>query len=269
MCSDLYSVTAQKIQAGLTTEFIGRQIHCYDTIDSTNNMAKREHTRSDGTVFIAQAQTGGRGRHGNTWISPAGDGIWMSVLLKPDIPLSQVAQITPVAGLAVCRGINRLFSETVDAKIKWPNDIVANGKKICGILTELAADTDAGHYVVAGIGINVNTHGFDGDLSQKATSLFLETGKKQDRIPLIQAVLAEFEALYTAFCAHGFSAIADEYKKHCITLGKDVLVLSGTKSYTAKAVDVDAWGQLIVEKDGENITVNAGEVSVRGIYGYI
>ena len=262
-------LTAEEIKNGLSTKFIGQSVCCYDETDSTNNAAKREYTMPDGTLFIAEIQTGGRGRRGNAWVSPKGSGIWMSLLLKPEISPKNVAELTLVTGLAVCRGINRHLPEDVQSQIKWPNDIVLNGKKICGILTELSAEIGAVNYVVTGMGINVNTPQFCEDLCQKATSLFLETGKTYKRAEIARSVLEEFELLYTAYLAEGFSAIAEDYKRDCITLNKMVSITKGHESFTAKALDIAADGQLIVEKNGESILVQSGEVSVRGIYGYI
>ncbi len=262
-------LTAEEIKNGLDTKLIGQNVCYYTEVDSTNNAAKRENAMPDGSLFIAEIQTGGRGRRGNTWVSPKGSGIWMSLLLKPDISPENISEVTLIAGLAVCRGVNTILPDTMRSKIKWPNDVVMNGKKICGILTELSAEIDAVNYIVTGIGINVNTPCFGGTLSQKATSLLIETGKTQKRTPLVQAVLQEFEILYTAYLRDGFSAIAAEYKENCVTLGKTVKITKGTDSFTAQALDVGANGQLIVEKDGNKIIVNSGEVSVRGIYGYI
>ena len=256
-------ITENGIKAGLNTEFIGQNIFYYNETDSTNNRAKEEHTAPDGSLFIAEIQNGGKGRLGRSGEAPAGVGIWMSILLKPNLSPTDITQITLIAGLAVCRSLGH------EAKIKWPNDIVINGKKICGILAEMSAEINMVNYVVCGIGINVNIPSFDGELAKKATSLLIETGKNHIRTQIIQRVLTEFEILYIDFLQNGLKNILPEYKALCITLNRDVQVIYKHETIIAKAVDIDEDGSLIVEKDGERIIVSSGEVSVRGIYGYV
>ena len=261
-------VTEAELTDGLKTVFIGKSVFFAEETDSTNNLAKQHADMPDGTLFVAEIQTAGKGRLGNAWTSPKGSGIWMSLLLKPDIPPARVPEITLVAGLAVCKGLNR-FVEKTPAMIKWPNDIVIGGKKICGILTELSAQIEAVEYVVTGIGINVNIESFEGTLSEKATSVFIETGKTQKRAAIVQAVLLEFETLYTQFLNGGFDAVREEYKQNCVTLGKEVVIIKKQESMQAEAVDIGSYGELIIKKDGKLLPVNSGEVSVRGIYGYV
>lgn len=256
-------ITEAAIKNGLNTKFIGQNIFVYSETDSTNNRAKEEHNAPDGSLFITEIQNHGKGRLGRGWEAPAGVGIWMSLLLKPDLSPSDVTQITLIAGLAVCHGLGH------NAKIKWPNDIVIGSKKVCGILAEMSAEINMVNYVVCGIGINVNIETFEGELAKKATSLLIETGEKHNRARIVQRVLTEFEALYTDFLQNGLENILPEYKSLCVTLNRDVQVVYKHETLIAKAVDIDENGSLIVEKDGERITVNSGEVSVRGIYGYV
>ncbi len=252
-----------KIHEMLKTKVIGQRIEYVNSTDSTNNECKRLEDKTDGTLVIADAQTAGKGRLGRVWESPHGSGIWMSILLKPDVSLESVSQITLVAGMAVCRAVG------IDAMIKWPNDVVIDGKKICGILTEMSAEIERINYVICGIGINVNTPSFPEELQDKATSLFVETAKKHEREKIAADVLNEFEKLYNVFAEKGFSFLADEYRKMCVTLNKDVRVIYRNNELTGKAVDIDDSGNLIVETENGQITVHSGEVSVRGIYGYI
>lgn len=252
-----------KIHEMLKTKVIGQRIEYVNSTDSTNNECKRLEDKTDGTLVIADAQTAGKGRLGRVWESPHGSGIWMSILLKPDVSLESVSQITLVAGMAVCRAVG------IDAMIKWPNDVVIDGKKICGILTEMSAEIERINYVICGIGINVNTPSFPEELQDKATSLFVETAKKHEREKIAADVLNEFEKLYNVFTEKGFSFLADEYRKMCVTLNKDVRVIYRNNELTGKAVDIDDSGNLIVETENGQITVHSGEVSVRGIYGYI
>ena len=218
---------------------------------------------TDVSVFIAEVQTHGKGSRGRGWTSPRGIGIWHSILLKPEISPLEVSQITLVAGLAVCKAIG------LNSMIKWPNDIVIDGKKICGILTEMSAEINMVNYVVCGIGVNVNTESFDDDIADKATSMFIESGHKYVRNELIAKLLNEFEYYYKKFLDGGLSAILDEYKKCCVTLGREVNVIFKNETVRGTAVDVDENGSLAVQTENGIIHVTSGEVSVRGIYGYI
>ncbi len=255
-------ITAEEITQNLNTEFIGRRLFIYDETDSTNERAKASG-EIEGSVFIAEVQNHGKGSRGRGWVSPRGTGIWHSILLKPDIPPSEVSQITLVAGLAVCRAIG------MGSKIKWPNDIVIGTKKVCGILTEMSAETDMVHYVVCGIGINVNTENFDAEIKHRATSMYIESGEKQIRNDIIARELNYFEYYYKKFLEGGLGAILDEYKENCVTIGRDVTVIYKKENVTGKAADIDENGALVVETADGTIRVTSGEVSVRGIYGYI
>ena len=255
-------ITAEEITQNLNTEFIGRRLFIYDETDSTNERAKASG-EIEGSVFIAEVQNHGKGSRGRGWVSPRGTGIWHSILLKPDIPPSEVSQITLVAGLAVCKAIG------MGAKIKWPNDIVIGTKKVCGILTEMSAETDMVHYVVCGIGINVNTENFDAEIKHRATSMYIESGEKQIRNDIIARELNYFEYYYKKFLEGGLGAILDEYKENCVTIGRDVTVIYKKENVTGKAVDIDENGALVVETADGTIRVTSGEVSVRGIYGYV
>lgn len=257
------NISTEDIKRNLTTEYIARNIHYVSAIDSTNNEAKRCSYMPDGTLIIADVQTEGKGRLGREWQSPHGTGIWMSILLKPETDPYKVSQITLIAGIAVCRAIGS------SAKIKWPNDVVMNSKKLCGILTEMSAQTDRIDYVICGIGINVNTTKFPEELAEKATSLFEETKIQHNREEIAARVLNEFENLYNIFKEQGFGLILEEYRRLCITIDKDVQLIYNRKTVTGKAVDVDESGALIVETADGKISVTSGEVSVRGIYGYI
>lgn len=255
-------ITAEEITQNLNTEFIGRRLFIYDETDSTNERAKASG-EIEGSVFIAEVQNHGKGSRGRGWVSPRGTGIWHSILLKPDISPLEVSQITLVAGLAVCKAIG------MDAKIKWPNDIVIGTKKVCGILTEMSAETDMVHYVVCGIGINVNTENFDAEIKHRATSMYIESGEKQIRNDIIARELNYFEYYYKKFLEGGLCAILDEYKENCVTIGRDVTVIYKKENVTGKAADIDENGALVVETADGTIRVTSGEVSVRGIYGYI
>ncbi len=256
-------IDADEIKRRLNTEFIGSKIYVYDETDSTNERAKAHSADSEGAVFIAEVQNGGKGSHGRGWISPRGTGVWLSVLLKPDAAPSDISQITLAAGLSVCKTVE------MGAEIKWPNDVVIGSKKVCGILTEMSAEIDMVNYVVCGIGINVNTEGFDSEIAHRATSMYIESGEKYERNEVAARLLNNFEYYYKKFLAGGLSAVLDEYRKSCVTLGRDVSVIFKKETVTGKAVDVDENGALVVETADGVIRVTSGEVSVRGIYGYV
>lgn len=253
----------KEISRSLKTDFIGRQLFIYDEIGSTNEQAKAMNYEKEGSVFICEVQNQGKGSHGRGWVSPRGAGIWLSVLLKPEIDISRVSQITLAAGLALCKTIG------MDSKIKWPNDIVIGTRKVCGILTEMNAEPDMVNYIVCGIGVNVNTEKFDDEIAHRATSIFMERGKKQARNEIIARLLNNFEHYYKRFLNGGFNAIREEYKENCITIGREVSVIFKCDTVRGKAVDVDNNGSLIVEGTEGKICVTSGEVSVRGIYGYV
>ena len=254
-------ITAEGISAILDTKIIGKNIVCLEEIDSTNNEAKRNSDMPDGTVFIAELQTGGKGRLGRNWSSPKGVGAWFTILLKPDVSPENVSAITLVAGLAVCKAIG--------GKIKYPNDIVIGTKKVCGILTELCAQINTVNHVVCGIGINVNNDSFDDEIKNRATSIFIETGKKLSRSSIIAQGLTEFEPLYQSFLNNGLSEILEEYKSYCVTLNSYVTVTYQGNSIQGICRDILPDGSIVIDTGNERLIINSGEVSVRGVYGYV
>ena len=258
------TISEYEIKSGLKTTRVGQNIkYVYET-DSTNNEAKRFSDMADGTLFIADIQTGGKGRLGRNWTSPAGEGIWMSLLLKPDIIPGEAPEITLIAGLSVCRAL-----KSFGAQIKWPNDVVINGKKICGILTEMSAEIERVSYIICGIGINVNTEEFHENLRGKATSLYTITGERQNRTEIIKRVMEEFEPLYDEYLKNRLKNIIPEYKSACVNIGRRVSVIYGDTQIIGTATDITENGQLVVDTDGGEIAISSGEVSVRGVYGYV
>lgn len=261
-------VTPSEIKNGLNTHQLGHHVVFLNEVDSTNEEAKRQGTAGapHGTLCLAERQTDGKGRLGRNWVSTPGDGVWMSLLLRPNLAPFEVTQITLLAGLATCRAIRSLTG--CDALIKWPNDIVIGGRKVVGILTEMAAQAECIDYLVVGIGINVNHSKFPEELAQKATSLSMETGKKWTRSRLVQEVLVEMEDLYDSFLTEMTSAFLDDYRKLCVSLGKQVRVQRGSTTLQGTAIDINTRGELIIKtSQGQQATINSGEVSVQGIYG--
>lgn len=246
------------IRMGLQTSLIGQQIHYYDELRSTNITAKElAHEAEDGTIVVAETQKGGRGRLGREWISPRG-GIWMSVILKPTISLAHASRLTLVAGVVISKAMRKLG---VDARIKWPNDILIDGKKVCGILTEVNAEMELVDYIVVGIGINANVDmdEFSDDVRDIATTLSFELGESIDRVSFIQDVLFELEQEYIRFRTQPFSAILDEWLSLSDTIGRQVTVTTPSKMIEGKAVGMTDDGALIVEgSDGTREDVMAG-----------
>ena len=268
---DVLSAEEMESRVNARTGWAGRRVCYYEELDSTNSRAKQlaEEGMPHGTLVLAGSQTAGKGRRGRQWTSPAGSGVFMTLILKPKIQPASASMLTLAAALAVKRAVSRLTGLT--PLIKWPNDIVINGKKVCGILTEMSSEVDYINYVVVGIGINTNMEEFPGELEKTATSLLLETGQRCHRASLASAVLEEFEAVYERFLAtEDLSDLKEEYEAGMVNLGRQVRVLAVENVFEGVAVGIDEGGRLLVEtKDRVLHKVMSGEVSVRGIYGYV
>ena len=255
----------------LKTEWAGGRTVYFDATDSTNIQARRlaEAHAPHGTLVVSDRQDGGKGRRGRSWASPSGVGIWMSLILRPEIAPSSASMLTLAAALAVREGIQE---ETgLSPLIKWPNDLVLNGKKICGILTEMSTELMEIQYVITGIGINVNQREFPPEIRDTATSLSLEAGRSFRRSSLIAAILKAFEKDYAAFLKTGdLSLLLEEYNACLVNRGKEVCILDPSGEYRAVAEGIDESGSLLVTlPDGTRREIISGEVSVRGIYGYV
>lgn len=237
-------------------------------MDSTNEWAKRlaEEGAPDLTVCFADEQTAGKGRLGRVWKSPAGTSVSMSVLLRPCIRVEHLSMLTLVMGMAAADGLREISG--LEAGIKWPNDIVIHGKKLCGILTETSPD---GSWVVIGIGINVNMTEFPDELKDKASSLLLETGRTESLSRTAAVVLKKFRRFYQVFCkTEDMSGLKADYERMLVNIHEKVRVLDPGKPFEGTALGIDDEGNLLVRRDGGTVEhVYSGEVSVRGIYGYI
>lgn len=242
-----------------------------EEIDSTNTEARRQAMQGigEGLVITAEKQTAGKGRRGRSWESPEGENLYFSMLLRPEVPIDKTPMLTLIMALSVAKAINK-FCE-LDPLIKWPNDLVLSGKKICGILTEMHMSESQIEDVIVGTGINVNQELFSSELEDKATSLLLEGNRKLDKKQLLEVVLAEFATLYETFLeVQDLSFIQEEYNGRLVNRNKEVLVLEPGNEYQAVARGINSKGELLVVKeDGSEEAVYAGEVSVRGIYGYV
>ncbi len=265
-------LTYQEIKSYLHTRFIGNNILHFDTIDSTNTKAKELAAldQEEGIVVIAEEQTRGRGRLGRNWISPKGKGVWMSIILRPDIDPKDASKITQIGAAAVYKSIKELGINTY---IKWPNDIVLNGKKVCGILTEMSGELNRVNYVVIGIGINANIskEEFSEDIMETATSLKQEKENYIDRKLLVGKILNNFESLYLELIEENTIKQAIKIcKEASILIGKEIRILSRNSEEKGRVLDITDEGELLVENENGTIKkIISGEISVRGIDGYV
>ncbi len=239
----------------------------FESVDSTNTRAKMlaEQDNPEGTLIIADEQTGGRGRLGRVWSSPKSTGLWMSLILRPNIEPSLASVITQIAVVAMTKAI--IYITGLEVGIKWPNDIWIGSKKVCGILTEMSAEFSRVNYVVLGIGLNVNNEEFSDELSEIATSLKMELddGRMIKRADIVANFLHEFKPLYDELLENGTFETALKYcRDYSITLNRDVNIIKSNTSIPAKAIDILGTGELLVLlEDGTEYRVNSGEVSIR------
>lgn len=261
-----------EIKKHMSTNYLGQDIVFYRETGSTNQDAKELALKGakEGVLIVADRQLSGRGRRGRDWISPPGKDIYMSLLLRPQCEIENASELTLVMAMSVLEAIQEQLPH-VNVGIKWPNDIVINGKKICGILTEMNIVQQSIDYVVIGIGINVNQTEFHQDIKAHASSIMMETGQEADRAKLIANVMKSFEINYELFAkTQDLTYIISRYNKHLVNVDKQVKVLEPGGEYQGTARGINTKGELLVDcKDGSQVAVYAGEVSVRGIYGYV
>ena len=259
-----------EIEKYLNTEFIGRDIRYFACVDSTNRVAKELAMNvEEGTVVVAEGQTHGRGRIDREWISPKKKGIWMSVILKPELEPYKLSKITQIGAVALFKALEKM---KIKSQIKWPNDILINGKKISGILTEMSSELNMVNYIVMGIGVNVNLDGKDipDDLKYKATSIKIEEGKSICRKMLTANILNEFEKYYIDFKENGeIKKVVEVLNNNSALIGKEVRVVNSNKERIGRAIEINQNGELVVEFEEGIENIYSGEVSIRGIDGYI
>ena len=264
-------MTEAEIKSLMHTEWVAKEVLYFDTIDSTNTKAQElaEKGYPSGTLVVADKQESGKGRRGRSWVSPSGTGIFMTLMIKPDINPNNASMLTLVAALAVAKAITSVPGE--EAMIKWPNDIVVNSKKVCGILTEMNAQFDYINHIVVGIGINVHNESFPEEISQMASSLMIEAGGKRfHRAQIIAETMSYFEQYYDTFLkTQDLSALVREYDELLVNRNKSVRVLDPKEPFDGKAMGITPKGELIVDTWESRKLVSSGEVSVRGIYGYV
>ena len=255
------------IRSGLATKRIGNAPHLLQVVDSTNDEAAALATRGapEGAVVIADAQLRGRGRMGRRWASPGGVGLYLSVILRPPIQPHEAPALTLLGGVAVADAIE--VATGVVAGIKWPNDLMLRGRKVAGILGEMAAEASSLRHVILGIGINVNQDqtDFEGELRQTATSLRIEVGGAVDRSGMARSLCESLDEWYDRFLTDGVSPIVESVRQRCLTLGRAVTARSGDQEVSGLAVELNGAGALVIrDASGGLHRLFAGDVTLRG-----
>lgn len=258
-------ITADELRLGLKTKFIGKNVHYEESVESTQKIAHRlsYEDAPEGTVIIAEEQLSGRGRMDRKWHSPKYTGIWMSIILRPNIPLPKAPQLTLLAAVAIVQAIEDLTGLLPD--IKWPNDILMNGKKVTGILTELEAEADRINSIIIGIGMNVNQtkEDFPSELQEIATSIRLEKGEKISRAELIKGIFINLEKLYLLYLEEGFFPIKLLWESYAISIGKKITARTLSHSIIGKAQGITDDGVLIIEDEhGKTHHVYSADIEI-------
>ena len=259
-----------EIKKYLDTQYIGKKIIYFDSINSTNKYAKEiARSKEEGTLIIADHQSSGKGRLGRDWTSPYKKGIYFSIILKPKLNPKQVARVTLIGAAALYLALKDM---DIDSQIKWPNDIVIAGKKVAGILTEMSSDLNTINYIVIGIGINANLdkEDFPQDLKDKASSLKILTGREIVRNRLLGLFLNHFEKLYNPF-KEGLNIVEtiDICRQNSALIGKEIKIIIDGNIRTGMALDISHEGDLIIQFEDGIERIDSGEVSVRGLNKYI
>ena len=258
-------LTSAAITAGLATKRLGRHVICLSETGSTNVEAYRlaEEGAAEGTVLIADSQFQGKGRLGRNWHSPSGVNIYCSLVMRPPIPPVDAFQLTFLSAVAVARAMESVISAR--PIIKWPNDILLNGKKVAGLLNEMSAETERVNFVILGIGLNVNMRQdqFPLDLRHPATSLFIESGREINRLNFMRELLVSLDSLYSEFLLNGYCAVRNEWVSRCGMIGRRVAVSGTTEQIEGIATGIDDHGALLVERESGSLArVLAGDVRI-------
>lgn len=259
-------LSADQLAAGLpATRLIGQQIVCLEEVGSTNQEAFRlaEAGAAEGTVVLAERQTAGKGRLGRQWVSPGGVNLYLSVVLRPELPPYEAPQLTFLSAVALARAIEALTG--LRPAIKWPNDLLVDGCKVAGLLNEMSAETDRVAFVILGIGVNLNMTAdqFPDGLRTPAISLSLASGRPVLRVPFATCLLANLDEEYARFCAEGFGPVRDEWSRRCNAFGRQVAVTMGGQALQGPFVGIDHDGALLLRlPDGRVERIMSGDVSV-------
>lgn len=264
-------MTGTEIMSRVKTSWAGTKVYYRKETASTNEDAKdlADDGATHGSLVVTEYQSGGKGRRGRVWTAEKGSTVAMSLILKPDFSPSKASRLTLLMALAVAEVIHHITD--LDVKIKWPNDIIVNGKKVCGILTEMSAEPDYINYVIIGVGINVNNTEFPDEIKETATSLLNEKGDRVGRTDLIVGIMDFFEYYYNVYEENqDIADFVDLYESYLVNKDKEVRVLDPKGEYKGIAQGINDNGELIVQKeDGSFVRIDSGEVSVRGVLGYV
>ncbi|MCD7033392.1 biotin--[acetyl-CoA-carboxylase] ligase [Metabacillus sp. GX 13764] len=260
-------ISGNEIRLGLKTKRLGRHIHFEESVGSTQKTAHAlaGSGAEEGTIAVADQQTEGRGRLSRSWHSPKGKGIWMSTILRPEIPLNKTPQLTLLAAVAIVQAIEE--STGLSPDIKWPNDILINGRKAVGILTELQAEADRVHSVIIGTGLNINheKNDFPEELHGIATSLRMESGQKFNRAQIIQEILLKLETLYDQYLTHGFKPVKLLWESYAISLNRRITARTLQGAVSGRAIGIDDEGVLLLQKDnGETERIYSADIELEG-----
>lgn len=260
-------LNAENIYHNLKTDYVGKKVIHLESVDSTNDYLKKIGKEvQEGTVVISEEQTRGKGRLGRSWQSQSKEGIWMSIILKPEIMPYKAPFLTLIAGAAIVKTLNNL---KVPAKIKWPNDIIINNKKVSGILTELDAEIDRINYIIVGIGMNVKNLNFDKELEEKATSLYKEN-YYLSRVELVSKILYEFELLYKDYIENNSKERTLKIcRQYSAIINKEIYIIKDNEKQLVECIDINNNGNLIVKNNNEIQEILSGEISIRGVEGYV
>jgi len=259
-------LSVEEIETHLRSALIGRTFICLPQTASTNADAFRQAEQGavEGTVILADTQSGGKGRMGRVWSSPAGVNLYCSIILRPPIPPYEAPQLTFLSAVAVARTIELVAG--LKPEIKWPNDVLIGGKKVAGLLNEMSAETDGINFVILGIGVNLNmtAEQFPPDLRHPATSLLMETGRPAGRAQFTAVMLNELDRLYSAFRSHGFGPVREEWQQRCNAHGRQVVVSDGgSETVRGMFAGIDGFGALLVQlQDGTIERILSGDVRV-------
>lgn len=271
LCNSSDVFNSYEVGQYLNTEFVGRDIEFYEKIDSTNDEAHKLAVNGckDGLTIVSDVQTKGRGRFGRNWASSGGKGIWTSVVLRPKLRPQDVGLITLAVAIAVIDAIK--VCTGIEAFVKWPNDIIIDNKKVCGILTEMSTDPDRINFIVIGIGLNVahRESDFSKELRNKATSLKVVGKEDYSRSKILGVLLNEIERIYNILCSGDNVYIINAWKERSLIFDKKISYYSNNLNGSGYAKEINDDGNLIVESyDGSQVILRSGEVSVRGVMGY-
>jgi len=255
----------QTIQKNLLTHSFGQQVYYYPNLESTNNMAKclANEGAQEGSLIIAEAQSRGKGRLGRSWVSPFGKGLWFSLILRPPLSPLEAPKVVILTAVALQEAIREYTGLPVG--IKWPNDLLLEGKKVAGILLEMSGEMEKINHLILGVGLNVNLEQSDFPADCLSSSLSLEAKKNFSRVEILQIILIKLEKYYHLFLEKKFSLILNKWKEASLTLGKLIKVTTVHEILEGRAIEFSEQGNLLIKlEDGSIRTITAGDVSLLG-----